>query len=79
MDTFTLTWATTTSREEEQKYEAPIHTYTGNREAIWRLWFLLQKELDMYKFVTVRDVFGKRVDMTRSMLEMPIYSETCFL
>ena len=79
MDVFTLTWSTSTCEKESSKYNSPIHIYTGDREAIWRLWYLLQKEIKDYRFVTVRDAMGKKVDMTKSMAEMPIYNVSCFL
>jgi hypothetical protein len=52
--------------------------YHGDREAIFNLHYLLVRDLGK-KFVTVRDKLGKEVDMSRGMLDMPLYNNNCLL
>ena len=75
---FTLTWATTSEIDPKKKYEQAIHTYYGNRTAIFELHFLLTKQLN-YPFVTVRDKMGRKVDMSAGLIGMPLYDDNCLL
>lgn len=63
---------------EKGNVEGDVEHLMGDRKSIFALYLLLKGKLN-YSNITVRDSFNNVVDMSKGLLEMPLYSNNCFI